>query len=67
MEICPVFISSNNSVAKNKVIILMVPNEEKESWHYPGVKKTICIIEWNIKNMMVTFIVCIVFILLEQK
>ena len=45
MEICPVFISSINSVAKNKVIILMVPNEEKESWHYPGVKKTISIIE----------------------
>ena len=25
----------------------MITNEEKESWHYPAVKKAICIIEKN--------------------
>ena len=29
----------------------MVPNEEKEGWHYPAVKKTVHIIKNNIKTL----------------
>ena len=40
----------------------MIPNEEKEGWHYSAVK-TFFVIAWN--NLI--FIYRIVFILLEQK
>ena len=40
----------------------MIPNEEKEGWHYSAVKK-ISVITWN----NVIFIYRTVFILLEQK
>ena len=47
---------------KKQIIILMIPNEEKEGWHYSAVK-TFSVIAWN--NLI--FIYRIVFILLEQK
>ena len=40
----------------------MIPNEEKEGWHYSAEKK-FSVITWN----NVIFIYRIVFILLEQK
>ena len=39
MEICPAYISKINSNCENQIILLMTPNEEREGWHYLGVKK----------------------------
>ena len=39
METFPAFISKSNSDCENQIILLMIPNEEKESWHYLAVKK----------------------------
>ena len=55
------YISNNNSTHKKQVIILMIPNEEKGGWHFLAVKKIF------ILNIMMIFIVWIVFIPLEQK
>ena len=38
MEICPAYISKINSNCENQIILLMTPNEEREGWHYLGVK-----------------------------
>ena len=36
---CPAFISEINSNCKKKIILLIILNGEKESWHYIAVKK----------------------------
>ena len=36
-EICPAYISKINSNYEKK-ILLMIPNKEKEGWHYLAVK-----------------------------
>ena len=46
-EICPAYISKINSNCEKKKILLMIPNEEKECWHYLSLKKTICITKRN--------------------
>ena len=33
-EICPADISKNNSNCEKQMILLMIPNEEKERWPY---------------------------------
>ena len=38
-EILPVYISIHNSTREKQIILLMIPNEEKEGWHYVTVKK----------------------------
>ena len=38
-ELCPVYISKINSVCEKQIILLMIPNEEKEGWHYLAVKE----------------------------
>ena len=39
MEICPSYASKINSNSDDKqIILLMIPNEERESWHYLAVK-----------------------------
>ena len=38
MEICLAYISKYNSTREKQIILLMIPNEEKESWHYLAVK-----------------------------
>ena len=40
-EIFPAYISTHNSTCekKTKTILLIIPNEEKEGWHYLAVKK----------------------------
>ena len=38
-EICPAFISKINSNWEKQIILLMIPNEEKEGWHCLAVKK----------------------------
>ena len=37
-EICPAYISKINSNCEKQLILLMIPNEEKEGWHYLSVK-----------------------------
>ena len=38
-EICPAYISNINSNCQKQIILLMIPSEEKEGWHYLAVKK----------------------------
>ena len=38
-EILPAYISKHNSIREKQIILLMVPKEEKEGWHYLAVKK----------------------------
>ena len=38
-EIYPACISKRNSTCEKQIILLMIPNEEKEGWHYFAVKK----------------------------
>ena len=38
MEICPAYISKINLNHEEQIIFLMIPNEEKEGWHYLAVK-----------------------------
>ena len=33
-EICPAYISKINSNSEKQIILLMIPNEEKEGWHF---------------------------------
>ena len=42
----PCLYFKNNSTCEKQTIILMIPNKEKEGWHYLAVK-IICIITWN--------------------
>ena len=37
-EKCPAYITKINPSYKKQVILLMIPNEENEGWHYPAVK-----------------------------
>ena len=39
MEIFPVYVSKINSDCQKQVILLMIPNKEKESCHYLAVKR----------------------------
>ena len=39
MEICLTYVSKVNSNCEKQIIFLMIPNEEKEGWHYLVVKK----------------------------
>ena len=38
-EICLAYISKITSNCEKQIILLMIPNEEKEGWHYLAVKK----------------------------
>ena len=38
-EICPTYISKINLNCEKQITLLMIPNEEKEDWHYLAVKK----------------------------
>ena len=46
-EICSPNISKIKSNCEKQIILLMIPNEEKEGRHYLAIKKTICIIKMN--------------------
>ena len=37
-EILPAYISKHNWTCEKQIIVLMIPNEEKEGWHYLAVK-----------------------------
>ena len=38
-EIYPAYISKHNSTREKQKFLIMIPNEEKEGWHYLAVKK----------------------------
>ena len=38
MEICSAYVSKTNLNCEKQIILLMIPNEEKECWHYLIVK-----------------------------
>ena len=38
-EISPAYISNINSSGEKWIILLMIPNKEKEGWHHLAVKK----------------------------
>ena len=38
MKIYPAYISKINSNFEKQIILLMIPNEEKEDWHYLALK-----------------------------
>ena len=35
----PAYISKHNTTREKQIILLMIPNEEKEGWHYLAVKR----------------------------
>ena len=39
MEICPVYISKLNRNCEKQIILLIIPDVEKEGWYYLAVKK----------------------------
>ena len=41
------YILEITSNCEKQIILLMIPNEGKDDWHYVAVKKTICIIKKN--------------------
>ena len=43
----PFYISKHNSIHEKQIILLIIPNGEKEERHHLAVKKIICIITWN--------------------
>ena len=66
-KICSAYISKINANCEKQIVLLMIPNKEKEQWHYLAVKKQSTLLTGITSNIMVIFIACIVFILLEQK
>ena len=46
-EICPTYISNHNSTREKQIILLMIPNEEKNQMALSYSKNFICIIETN--------------------
>ena len=56
-EVCPACISRINSNCEKEIILLMIPNEDKEGWHYLAIKRTVYIIKRNnIKTSWFLFI-----------
>ena len=39
MEISPAYISKIDTNCQKQIILLMIPNEEREGWHYLAVKR----------------------------
>ena len=66
-KILPAYISNHNPTREKTIILLMIPNKEKEGCHYLAVKKKFTLLRGITSNIMEIFIVSIVFILLEQK
>ena len=63
-EILPAYISKHNSTREKQIILLMIPNEEKEESHYLVVKKLSALLHGITSKH--SFILSIS-ILLEQK
>ena len=58
IEICPALISKINSSCRKSIIILMIPNKEKEGWYCLAVKTLSALIKnHNLKKIVVILIV----------
>ena len=56
-EIVPVYVLKHNSTCEKQIILLMIPNEDKEGWDYLAVKKLSALLYKKIQHIMVIFIV----------
>ena len=56
-EIVPVYVLKHNSTCEKQIILLMIPNEDKEGWDYLAVKKLSALLYKKIQHIMVVFIV----------
>ena len=63
-EILPAYISKHNSTREKQIILLMIPNEEKEESHYLVVKKLSALLHGITSKHSFIFPISI---LLEQK
>ena len=54
-ETCPVYISKVNSNCEKQIILLMIPNEEKEGWHYFAVKELSTLLRGTISQWLLLF------------
>ena len=66
-EICLVYISKINSNFEKQIILLMIPSEEKEGWHYLAVKELSALLRGITSKHDGNSYCLNVFILLEQK
>ena len=64
-KVYPAYISKHNSNREKQVFLFMIPNGEE--WHFLIIKKISPLFKGTNQNIMVIFIVWIVFIALEQK
>ena len=48
-EICPAYILKIDSNCEKQIIMLMIPNKEKEDWHYLAIKKLSALL-WGITS-----------------
>ena len=44
IEICPAYVSKINLNCEKQIIPLMIPNEDKEGWHYLAGKKLLALL-----------------------
>ena len=65
-EICPAYNSKNNLNCEKQIILLMIPNEEKEGWHYLLVKNLSTLLR-RITSKHHSNFYCFIFFPLEEK
>ena len=46
-DVCPAYIWKKKFIYGKQIILLMIPNKEKQDWGYLAAKKTICITKRN--------------------
>ena len=63
----PAYVSKYNLNREKQMILLMIPNAEKEGWHYLAVKTLSALLHGITSKHKGVFIVWIVFILLQHK
>ena len=63
-ETCPIYISKTHSNCEKQIILSMIPNKEKEEWHYLLIKKLALLLHGITSKHKGDFY-C--FVLLEQK
>ena len=63
----PAYISNYNLSQEKQMILLMIPNAEKEGWHYIAVKTLSALLNGITSKHKGVFIVWIVFILLTTE
>ena len=66
-EICLAYVSKINSNIEKQIILLMIPNKEKEAWHYLTVKTISALLHGITSKHKGNFFCLNFFIVLEQK